>query len=120
MTPDKSPKKTEAAPKAATSPTESAVKPDTAKSDTAKPDAAKPDAAKPDTAKPEAAKPEAGAPANYSRGEGQKPVTQAYKDNWNLIFGDKTSATPARSTNTKRKSAQKSATKTKAAKNRKR
>ncbi len=29
------------------------------------------------------------APANYSRGEGQKPVTQAYKDNWNLIFGKK-------------------------------
>jgi len=29
------------------------------------------------------------APAGYSRGEGQKPVTQAYKDNWNLIFGKK-------------------------------
>jgi hypothetical protein len=28
-------------------------------------------------------------PKNYSRGEGQKPVTQAYKDNWNLIFGKK-------------------------------
>ena len=28
-------------------------------------------------------------PASYSRGEGQKPVTQAYKDNWNLIFGEK-------------------------------
>jgi hypothetical protein len=28
------------------------------------------------------------APKNYSRGEGQKPVTQAYKDNWNLIFGN--------------------------------
>jgi hypothetical protein len=27
------------------------------------------------------------APKYYSRGEGQKPVTQAYKDNWNLIFG---------------------------------
>ena len=27
------------------------------------------------------------APKNYSRGEGQKPVTQAYKDNWNAIFG---------------------------------
>jgi hypothetical protein len=33
-----------------------------------------------------------GAPANYSRGEGQKPVTQAYKDNWNLIYGKKTPA----------------------------
>ena len=28
-------------------------------------------------------------PASYSRGEGQKPVTQAYKDNWNAIFGKK-------------------------------
>jgi hypothetical protein len=27
--------------------------------------------------------------ANYSRGEGQKPVTQAYKDNWDAIFGKK-------------------------------
>jgi hypothetical protein len=30
-----------------------------------------------------------GAPKNYSRGEGQKAVTQAYKDNWNAIFGKK-------------------------------
>jgi hypothetical protein len=30
------------------------------------------------------------APKNYSRGEGQKPVTQAYKDNWNAIFANKT------------------------------
>jgi hypothetical protein len=27
--------------------------------------------------------------ASHSRGEGQKPVTQAYKKNWNLIFGKK-------------------------------
>jgi hypothetical protein len=26
---------------------------------------------------------------NYSRGEGQKPVSQAYKDNWDAIFGKK-------------------------------
>jgi hypothetical protein len=32
----------------------------------------------------------AGAPSNYSRGEGQKPVSQAYKDNWNAIYGKKT------------------------------
>ena len=25
----------------------------------------------------------------YSRGEGQKPVSQAYKDNWNAIYGKK-------------------------------
>ena len=30
------------------------------------------------------------APANYSRGEGQKVVSQAYRDNWNEIFGKKT------------------------------
>jgi hypothetical protein len=28
-------------------------------------------------------------PSSYSRGEGQKPVTQAYKDNWNAIFAKK-------------------------------
>jgi hypothetical protein len=28
-------------------------------------------------------------PSAYSRGEGQKPVTQAYKDNWNAIFAKK-------------------------------
>ena len=28
-------------------------------------------------------------PKNYSRGEGQKPVSQAYKDNWNAIFAKK-------------------------------
>ncbi|HEY2526731.1 MAG TPA: hypothetical protein VGJ20_02100 [Xanthobacteraceae bacterium] len=27
--------------------------------------------------------------AGYNRGEGQKPVSKAYKDNWNLIFGTK-------------------------------
>ena len=29
------------------------------------------------------------APSGYSRGEGQKPVTQAYKDNWNAIVAKK-------------------------------
>ena len=28
-------------------------------------------------------------PAGYSRGEGQKPVSKAYKDNWNAIFAKK-------------------------------
>ncbi len=31
----------------------------------------------------------AAAPKSYSRGEGQKPVTQAYKVNWNAIYGKK-------------------------------
>ena len=55
-------------------------------------DAAK-DTPKPDTPKdaPKAGGGEtaAAAPANYSRGEGQKPVTAAYKENWNAIFGKK-------------------------------
>jgi hypothetical protein len=29
------------------------------------------------------------APSGYSRGEGQKPVSKAYKENWNAIFGKK-------------------------------
>jgi hypothetical protein len=29
------------------------------------------------------------APSKKGMGEGQKPVTQAYKDNWNAIFGKK-------------------------------
>jgi hypothetical protein len=32
------------------------------------------------------------APANYSRGEGQKPVTAAYRENWNAIFAKKKNA----------------------------
>ena len=27
--------------------------------------------------------------SGYSRGEGQKPVSQAYKDNWNAIYARK-------------------------------
>jgi hypothetical protein len=29
------------------------------------------------------------ASSNYSRGEGQKPVSAAYKENWNTIFAKK-------------------------------
>jgi hypothetical protein len=28
-------------------------------------------------------------PSGYSRGEGQKPVSKAYRDNWNAIFAKK-------------------------------
>jgi hypothetical protein len=28
-------------------------------------------------------------PSSYSRGERQKPVSKAYKDNWNVIFAKK-------------------------------
>ena len=51
------------------------------------PDAtAKTAASKPTHPKTEGGETAAAAPKNYSRGEGQKPVTQAYKDNWNAIF----------------------------------
>ena len=30
-------------------------------------------------------------PSGYSRGEAQKPVSQAYRDNWNAIYGKKRS-----------------------------
>ena len=47
-----------------------------------------------DTSKAEGGKAEGGntadaPPSGYSRGEGQKPVSQAYKDNWNAIFAKK-------------------------------
>ena len=45
-------------------------------------------APKGEAAKAEAAKPDA-APSNKGMGEGQKPVSQAYKDNWNAIFAKK-------------------------------
>jgi hypothetical protein len=50
-------------------------------------DAAK-DAPK-DTSKSEGSETAGAAPANYSRGEGQKPVTAAYRENWNAIFAKK-------------------------------
>ena len=40
-------------------------------------------------AKAEGGEKEASSPSGYHRGEGQKPVTQAYKDNWNAIFAKK-------------------------------
>ena len=40
-------------------------------------------------AKAEGGETAAAKPASYSRGEGQKPVTQAYKDNWDAIFATK-------------------------------
>ena len=47
-------------------------------------------------AKAEAGETAAAKPASYSRGEGQKPVTQAYKDNWNAIFAPKPKKTAAK------------------------
>jgi len=47
---------------------------------------------KTETVKPEGAKSEGktvASPSNKGMGEGQKPVSQAYKDNWNAIFAKK-------------------------------
>jgi hypothetical protein len=53
-----------------------------------KSEGAKPERVKSEGVKTEAAKPDA-APSKKGMGEGQKAVTQAYKDNWNAIFGNK-------------------------------
>ena len=42
-----------------------------------------------DPSKAEGGEKAAVVPAGYSRGEGQKPVSKAYKDNWNVIFAKK-------------------------------
>ena len=38
---------------------------------------------------PKAESGDTSAASSYSRGEGQKPVSKAYKDNWNAIFAKK-------------------------------
>ena len=42
-----------------------------------------------DSSKAEGGEKTADLPSGYSRGEGQKPVSKAYKDNWNAIFAKK-------------------------------
>jgi hypothetical protein len=84
MTSDNGPKKSEPTPKAASVPSEGAAKPKAGEG-TATPKAGE-----------GAAKPEGSTPSSYSRGEGQKPVTNAYKDNWNLIYGKKKKKKPSR------------------------
>jgi hypothetical protein len=42
-----------------------------------------------DLSNAEAGEKAADAPSGYSRGEGQKPVSKAYKDNWNAIYAKK-------------------------------
>jgi hypothetical protein len=67
---------------------DAAPKTEGAKTEGAKTEGAKTEGAKPDGVTAEAAKPDA-APKKQAMGEGQKPVTQAYKDNWDAIFGKK-------------------------------
>jgi hypothetical protein len=57
--------------------------------ETAKTEAKTASAPAKETAKTEGGDAAAAVPSNYSRGEGQKPVTAAYKENWNAIFGKK-------------------------------
>ena len=42
-----------------------------------------------DPSKAEGGEKAAASPSGYSRGEGQKPVSKAYRDNWNVIFAKK-------------------------------
>jgi hypothetical protein len=42
-----------------------------------------------DLSKAEGGATAADVPSGYSRGEGQKPVSKAYRDNWSVIFGKK-------------------------------
>ncbi len=82
-------KKTKPAPKAdAVAPKKDAAPAKDKIADAVKPESGKPESGKPDAGKAESSEP-AAAPKSYSRGEGQKPVSQAYKDNWNAIFGKK-------------------------------
>ena len=58
-----------------------------AKNDEGQPkDKTTPDA---DRSKAESGEKAAGSPSGYSRGEGQKPVSKAYRDNWNAIYAKK-------------------------------
>ena len=80
--------KTETAPKVDTAPKkDTAAKVEGASAKDAPKESAK-DATK-DAPKSDVAEPATAAPSNYSRGEGQKPVTAAYKENWNAIFAKK-------------------------------
>jgi hypothetical protein len=42
-----------------------------------------------DRSKAESGEKVASSPSGYSRGEGQKPVSKAYRDNWNAIYAKK-------------------------------
>ncbi len=48
-----------------------------------------PSKAEAEPSKAEGGEAAAASPANYSRGEGQKPVSRAYRENWNAIFAKK-------------------------------
>ena len=97
MVADDTPAKSTPAPKAESTPT---------------PKAESTPAPKADSSGASSSKPSDTAPTSYSRGEGQKSVTQTYRDNWNAIFANPTrkKATP-RKTAAKKVGAAKTATK---------
>jgi len=72
------------------------------KTEGSKTEGAKPEAAKPEGVKADGPKADA-APSNKGMGEGQKPVSQAYKDNWNAIFGKKTANNSVKKTAKKKR-----------------
>ena len=74
-TKDTAPKKT---PVTESKVVEAAAKTETSKTETSKSETSPKGEARPDAAS-----------KKQAMGEGQKPVTQAYKDNWNAIFGKK-------------------------------
>jgi hypothetical protein len=67
---------------------EAAPRTETVKTETVKAETVKIETGKAEGTKTEGLKPDA-APSKKGMGEGQKPVTQAYKDNWNAIFAKK-------------------------------
>jgi hypothetical protein len=67
---------------------ESKVVETAAKTETSKAETPKAETSKPETSPKAEGKPDAVA-KKQGMGEGQKPVTQAYKDNWNAIFAKK-------------------------------
>jgi hypothetical protein len=67
---------------------ESKVVETAAKTETSKTETPTPETSKSETSPKAEAKPDAVA-KKQGMGEGQKPVTQAYKDNWNAIFAKK-------------------------------
>jgi hypothetical protein len=83
MASDNKKNKAEAAPKK-----DAAAKVESTAAEAAPKDTPK-DTSKKDSPKSEGGETAAAAPSNYSRGEGQKPVTAAYKENWNAIFAKK-------------------------------
>jgi hypothetical protein len=77
----------EAAPKKGPA-TESKVAEAAPKTEGVKTESVKTEGVKAEAATTEGSKTDA-APSRKGMGEGQKPVSQAYKDNWNAIFGKK-------------------------------